>query len=58
MAATVALPPSALISAITTFAPSLAKSRAAAWPIPEAPPVIRAILFASRLGILASFDHA
>src|SRR4051812_37463756 len=36
---------------MTTWAPSLAKSTAVAWPMPESDPVITAVLFWSRIAV-------
>src|SRR5437773_2228941 len=44
MSRTVSSPPSTTTSATTTFAPSRAKVRAVARPIPDPPPVTNAIL--------------
>ena len=46
---TVLRPPSELMSATTTFAPSSAKSRQVARPMPEPPPVTMATLSLSRI---------
>src|SRR3990167_1527988 len=45
-------PPSSPISARTTWAPSRAKRRAVAAPMPEAAPVITATLFSNRLRLI------
>src|SRR5215471_15741747 len=45
---TVCCPPSAFMSAMMSFAPSLANVRAVARPIPEAPPVTNATLPSTR----------
>src|SRR2546428_10046102 len=52
MAATVSLTGASLISTAATFAPSLAKSRAADFPMPEPAPVINATLLASFIVVL------
>src|SRR5262249_60110329 len=49
---------SALVSAMATCAPSSAKSRAVASPMPEAPPVTAAILPSSRPLMIASLGAA
>ena len=54
---TVCCPPSSFISAMTSFAPSLANVRAVARPIPDAPPVTRAIFPSKRPGILKPPVH-
>src|SRR5262249_41517393 len=46
-----ALPSTSSTSATTTLAPSLAKSRAVAAPIPEAAPVTMATLSSKRMGV-------
>src|SRR5215510_8090653 len=51
---TVCCPPSAFMSAMTSFAPSRAKVSVVARPIPEAPPVMRATFPSKRPGISRS----
>src|SRR5215467_14318160 len=51
MRCTVCCPPSAFMSAITSFAPSRANVRAVARPIPDAPPVTKATLPSTRPGM-------